>query len=181
MMITSAVFNKKIEFLVEQGSLNKQHTSGDLLTHLISTYLILESWRCDDHVCFAGLFHSIYGTETYPLNTVRYDQRNRIKDQIGDEGEALVFYFSCMEKKSFYDNFSNLEMPSKLVNRFTGELINIELSTLIELAHISLANWLDQRASLPREYWFKRASEFKEMKEHLNIGAQTSLGLAYGF
>jgi hypothetical protein len=80
------------KYLFDSGANETTHTGRTLYDHLMGTYLILKSWEdCPEHVAVAGMFHSIYGTVYFKTQTT--DNREEIKDLIGEEAETLVRAF----------------------------------------------------------------------------------------
>ena len=67
---------------------NLNHGSGDYVSHCFEVYNILKQWRCDEDVCLAGLYHSIYSTEFYNVESLV--TREKLKEVIGINSESLV-------------------------------------------------------------------------------------------
>ena len=53
------------DFLRSVGADDVEHTQKTYLAHVIGVYRELQEWHCDDELCRAGIFHSIYGTELF--------------------------------------------------------------------------------------------------------------------
>ena len=53
------------DFLVNLGIEQVAHTQKNYLAHLISVCKLMQTSGCDEDLCLAGLFHSIYGTEKF--------------------------------------------------------------------------------------------------------------------
>ena len=60
-----STFRELTNYLVALGINDVKHTDKGFLAHLIGVYQDLKVWGCDEAVCRAGLFHSIYGTELF--------------------------------------------------------------------------------------------------------------------
>jgi hypothetical protein len=83
-----------IDFLKSIGCGEAEHDPGrTLLEHLIGTYKLLDERFAPIHVCNAGLFHSVYGTPYFEPKTISLNNRDIIRDIIGEEAENLVFMF----------------------------------------------------------------------------------------
>lgn len=80
-------------FLVDLPGIDAPHTDRSLLDHLVGTFELLSLWNAPKHVCEAGLFHSIYGTEAHPSATVAVSDRLELKRRIGSRSEKLVLAF----------------------------------------------------------------------------------------
>lgn len=86
----------------KQYATNNEMREGSFLDHLTGTESILSAWDCPTHLCHAGLFHSIYGTESFqafsvPLTT---EARSRVRGVIGERAEMLAFVNCVMERDS---------------------------------------------------------------------------------
>jgi len=54
------------DFMVGLGAEKVSHTQKNYLAHVIGVYRFNEEARlCTEEVCQAGMFHSIYGTESF--------------------------------------------------------------------------------------------------------------------
>jgi hypothetical protein len=82
-----------VEFLMELPKTAGSHSTRSLLEHLEGTFRLLKLWGCPDHVCVAGLFHSIYGTKAYRPRALELSKRAELRDLIGDLAEGLAFAF----------------------------------------------------------------------------------------
>ena len=58
-------FKQLTDFLVELGTDKVPHTNEVFLAHLIAVHRDLKVWGCDEELCRAGMFHSIYGTQKF--------------------------------------------------------------------------------------------------------------------
>lgn len=91
-----------IEFLRALGAVHVRHSDRAFLDHLIGTARLLETWGADDDVCRAGLFHSIYGTESFEEPLLSFDERARVIEQIGERAERLAYVFCRFEPHSLF-------------------------------------------------------------------------------
>lgn len=82
-----------IDFLKSIDCHKTNHSGRTLLDHLIGVYRVLDDKYAPMHVCNAGLFHSVYGTAYFKPKTISLNNRDIIKDLIGEEAENLVFMF----------------------------------------------------------------------------------------
>jgi hypothetical protein len=83
---------KCINYLIEKKTNLTNHSKSNLFNHLIGTYNILRKWECHEDICFAGLFHSIYGNNFFMIKTET--DRSIIKNLIGEKSEELVYIFN---------------------------------------------------------------------------------------
>jgi len=61
----AATLKQLTDFLVNLGIEQIAHTQKNYLAHLISVYKLMQAYGCEEDLCRAGLFHSIYGTEKF--------------------------------------------------------------------------------------------------------------------
>jgi hypothetical protein len=119
------------------------HTGRSLRHHLMATFELLTRWGNSRHVCLAGLFHSIYGTEIYTHASANLAARNTIRDAIGGRAEELAYLFCACDRR---DLLSKVEGggPFVLQDRFTNRLIPLDRPTFAALLEIAVANELEQ-------------------------------------
>jgi len=97
-----------INFLMEKNCQNIPHSHSNFLNHLIGTFNILKKWKQSDDLCFAGMFHNIYGNKYFNPNL--NVTRDEIKKLIGDSSENLIFKFVNCDR-----NKINEEKDSELI------------------------------------------------------------------
>lgn len=133
--------NECLDFITSISS-KLDHSGVSLASHLLGVFSILRMAKAPQHVCLAGLFHSIYGTEFYDI-AVKID-RNTIKNYIGKEAEELVFLFCHLRDRDesilksenrdlMFVNYANLleiysehksEELQKIIQTYEQELNN---------------------------------------------------------
>jgi SM-20-related protein len=111
------------------NGLGADHTGRTLADHLRGTRDILVSWGMPQHICDAGLYHSIYGNNIFTHKSHPIEDRDTICKFIGVIAEELVYKFCTMDR------------PNALLNNDTN---------LDDLRTIEAANLLEQGASLER-------------------------------
>ena len=136
------------DFLVGLGAAKVAHSTGTYLAHLIGVHRDLEEWGCDQDVCRAGMFHSIYGTEPFhwlPFHwfKVPLDQRGEIRDLIGERAERLVYLNCAMTRSDFDRTIQQEEGPYTMVDRFSGEQIEFLPPDFHDLCTVHLCDWLE--------------------------------------
>jgi hypothetical protein len=83
-----------LRYLIDLPGVFLPHSGATLFHHLLGTYRILKSWGCDNDLCVAGLFHSIYGTPAYHAGPLSESHRGEVSNVIGARAEELVHQFS---------------------------------------------------------------------------------------
>lgn len=144
-----------LEFLLFKGAEQAAHLNGSLLAHLQGTRDLLVSWGCDDHVCVAGLFHSVYGTSIYDHQAIEFNERHLVQACIGTRGEELAFLFCVAQRpKAFLEALDTLVMNSRL----DGMSYVLDEPKLTELIEIECANLIEQGLGQEflREIWAKQ-------------------------
>lgn len=119
------------------------HKEGNFFEHLFGTYRLLKKWGYEKPVCYAGLFHSIYGTQVFKRMTISYEKRELMQKTIGNEAEKLVYLFSVIDRPQAFTNFTE---PPIFKNMVTNELIQVSEYDMKNLIAIEIANLIDQKA-----------------------------------
>lgn len=113
---------KCINYLISKKTQNIPHHNKSFFKHLVNVYDKLRYWNCSEDICFAGLFHSIYGNTSFNLSIEK--DRNVIKDLIGEKAENLVYLYNK-------DRFLNKELKIiSLANEIDQIFIRIIDGTL---------------------------------------------------
>ena len=73
------------------------HGDSDFANHLMGVYSLMLYSNAPEHLCLAGLFHSIYGSEEF--NPELNITREEVIDYIGKEAEELVFLFCFLRNR----------------------------------------------------------------------------------
>ena len=97
---------KYTNFLVELGTDEIPHSDTPFLAHLIGVCNKLREAGCEETVCLAGLFHSIYGTEMFQGFSLPMEQRDTVRQLIGERAEGLAYLNCCMDRASFDENLT---------------------------------------------------------------------------
>lgn len=127
-------------FLADIGAGSTPHHAGRTLArHLVATYTILRCWQQNEPVAIAGLCHSLYGTDAFNTACLGPQDRDTVKNVIGEEAEHLAFLFGAMRREAF------LAAPGcgHIENRFTNGRDRVSPTDCSALCHILLANELD--------------------------------------
>lgn len=110
------------QFLRDKGAARLPHTGRSLYDHLVATHDALEAKGEPQHVCLAGLFHSVYGTNAFKNKLIPISDREAVRKVIGEQAESLAFQFCTLDR------------PQCFLNRqyYDRELIAIEIANLQE-------------------------------------------------
>ena len=85
--------DNEIQYLKDNGAGDNSHSSRCLLDHLTGTAALLSKWNCDKDVVLAGLYHSVYGTDSYHTQTLDDSKRGEVREIIGERAEHLAWEF----------------------------------------------------------------------------------------
>jgi len=114
-------YEDKLQFLMQAGCGEQDHSGRSLLDHLIGTAdKLVEMYpKCPEYLVDAALFHSIYGTTYFKPSMVSKDERDLIKEIIGEEAESLVWFFcNCQHPRQ--ENI--MKLP---VGEFQSDLLKL--------------------------------------------------------
>ncbi|WP_412062374.1 DUF6817 domain-containing protein [Rubrivirga sp. IMCC45206] len=140
------------------GLADVQHTHDDLLSHLVGTYRELARLNLPEHVSRAGLFHSVYGTEGFPRQSVPLSQRDDVRALIGSEAERLAYRYCAMSYDSLQRSVD--EGRPLLDDRFTGEPMNMTRAEFDEVLWIKLADAVEQAdETTPHSRFFRTVAD----------------------
>jgi len=126
-----------LKYLQEVGAGNKSHGKGTLLDHLQKTYNTLVEEEQDEDVCFAGLFHSVYGTQYFTHETT--NDRAAVKELIGKRAERLAWLFCNLDRGKFINYYGQEKYPS-----LSGEMIDVSHQDAEDLFSMYEANRITQ-------------------------------------
>lgn len=155
------------------------HSHAKLVDHLIGTYEITKSWDCPQYLCLAALCHSIYGTESFAKSPATLENRNYMREAIGEEAEQLAYLFGSHVKESLWKNLAGGH-SFKITDRFQDQDVEISERNFRDLVTITLANWLEQRPRQESEYLNLRKEEFMRSRTFLPEKAYINFIQAYG-
>lgn len=170
-------YRRMMDFLVGLGTDSVPH-SGEkgFLAHLIGVHRDLEGWGCDQDVCRAGLFHSIYGTQLFQKFCLALDRRDEVRQLIGDRAERLAFVNCVMDRTSF-DELITTEGPYRIRDRLSGEIMELDEHDFHDLCVVHLCDWLEQVAR--SQHWDYRQDAYRNLAERLGGVAKESFDRVY--
>ena len=142
----------RLRFLRKANTDGMPHTDRALLDHLLGTRQVLVEWDARPALCDAGLFHSVYGTESYELQAIPLTMRNEVQQLIGDEAESLAWLFCMMRRETLFQNLGR-EGEFRVQHRLTDEWLPLTKIEVQDLLTLALANSLE---AFPRCSWIWR-------------------------
>lgn len=130
------------DFLRTRGADQMNHTGRTLYDHLVATHDALTVRGEPDHVCLAGLFHSVYGTNAFKQVLVPLSEREAVRKVIGEQAESLAFQFCTLDRPHCF-------LRGEYFDR---DLVVIEIANLQEQQDVritQLQRLLVERANKP--------------------------------
>lgn len=140
----SPTFKELTSFFSSIGANDVAHTERGYLAHAIGVHNDLREWGCDEEICRAGMFHSIYGTEFFQKFTLPLDQRHRVRELIGERAERLAYYNCAMDRCSFDEAVKRANPPHQFQDRLTNEEVELSPQDFHDLCTIHLCDWIEQ-------------------------------------
>lgn len=95
--------NKFEAYLRANGAASTAHSGKSLWSHLSGVQHILQAAGCAPYLCTAGLFHSIYGTQSFKKVIINASQRSEVQALIGQQAEHLVWAFSHLARPALFE------------------------------------------------------------------------------
>jgi len=133
------------EFLIACGCATHHHSGRSFFGHLMGVYIALIAHGYDDDICYAGLFHSIYGTEHFPVVSLSPTRRAEVRALIGERAEALAYLNCAMDNAAFDTAIASGVRPASLPDRFEGgKAIPITEQQWLELRIVHWYDWFEK-------------------------------------
>jgi hypothetical protein len=146
------------DYLVALGLETLGHTDDTLFSHLFGVHrLLLEAGR-DEEVCRAGVFHSIYGTETTQGFRLPLERRAELVQLLGARGERLAYLNCAMDRASFDRAVEEGAPPFRFLDRITGAEVELPAEDFGDLCAVHLCDWLEQVARSRRGWGYRRGA-----------------------
>src|SRR6266852_4114551 len=136
-------FKHLTDFLVGLNAEKVAHSDKSYMAHLIGVYRIMASRDCTEEVCRAGMFHSIYGTELFQSFKLPLDRRPEVCALIGERAERLAYVNCAMDRASFDRAGEQSAGPYRIVDRLTGEPVELSPVDFDDLCRVHLYDWLE--------------------------------------
>jgi hypothetical protein len=91
-------------FLEDIGAFTQSHNSANLARHLLNTYDLLMSVGAEKSVCLAGGAHSIFGTNAFKYQSLKFNEIDRLENVIGIDATRLVKLFATIDRPHVLEN-----------------------------------------------------------------------------
>lgn len=157
-------FRRLTDYLVSVGADQIPHSDTRFLSHLIGVYRDLRAWGAEEHVCLAGLFHSIYGTEMFQGFSLPLSERGTIRELIGERAERLAYVNCALTRESLDASVAGGGTP-RLWDRFADAELGVSDAEFTELVTLHLCDRLEQVARTGN--WELRRHAWENMARRL--------------
>ena len=146
--------------IIEGGRAKRvRHMNGKTFdAHLEEVAALLRAWGAPECVATAGLGHTVYGSEAFPVRLKRFGDRKSTRAAVGTWTERLMFVYATTSQRKWYramvsedfDGGRGETLPPKFVatNFYSGE--RREMSDL-EGAMLTLMHAADVYSVLKRD------------------------------
>ena len=131
--------DRQREFLISLDANKTRHSGRTLYEHLKGVHDLLRDWDNPTDVCLAGLFHSIYGTNTFKHQSL--SDRGELINMIGVKAELLVHIFATGDRPLF-ESVEDKDTRLKLQEIEAANLLEQggNHNTLRKLSRMKLSN-----------------------------------------
>lgn len=158
-------YKQMTDFFLSVGANDIDHSDKSYLGHVIGVYNYLKQRGCEEAICDAGMFHSIYGTELFTKFALSLDRRDELKELIGERAENLGYLFCAMKREPFDEAVFQEKGPWPLEDRFTGETVMLDEDVFQDMLLLQVYDWLEQVARLG--WWDYRRKGYQQMAKRL--------------
>lgn len=175
-------FKEMTDFFQAVGANDVSHTKKSYLAHAIGVYNDLKKWNTSEELARGGMFHSIYGTERFQRFKLDLDQRDDVRVLIGQRAEWLA-WLNCAMTRDQYDAviealIEDKAAPLYLMDRFSGERVELTPQDFDDLGTIHLCDWLEQVGR--SQDWDYRRHVYEYLARRLGGVAQAAFQEVYG-
>ena len=173
----AATFHELVQYFKALAVEDLEHSGGTYLGHCAAVYRDMKKWGASEELARAGLFHSIYGTILFDRFALPLDKRGEVRDLIGDRAERLAYLNCAIDYDSFDRDVVDGEAPYRMLDRFTGETVELSDVERSDLLTIHLCDRLEQ-APRSRD-WDYRPNGFMGMARVLGGSAEHAFETVY--
>lgn len=139
----------RLAFLEKVSAGQIGHSGENLLDHLKGVRDVLAGWEERPELCSAGLFHSVYGTESFQSGPISADCRHEVSALIGKRAERLAWLFCVLRRHTLFDAVMRPEQGMRIQSREDDRWIELDTGELRDLIALTVANWVEQAERRP--------------------------------
>lgn len=135
----------RLELLRQLGFAELTHDSHvPFLSHLLGTRRLLVAWGERPAMGDAGLFHSAYGTEYFPIDQPA--GRDEVRGVIGEEAEEIAWVWCTIRRDTI-----DLTDPVTAIDRATDAPMALAPQMVADIATLWAADTVEQIARMTAE------------------------------
>lgn len=164
-MISNTKFKQLTDYIISLGAADIAHTEKTYLAHAIGVYNDMKAWDGSDDLCYAALFHSIYGTQGFQGFTLPLEKRPELQSLIGEYAEKLAFFNCFMDRATLDAQVGEDKDEYSIRNRVTGEMMTLTKAEYDDLICLHLCDLLEQVER--SDAWNARRAAYRGMAERL--------------
>jgi hypothetical protein len=141
-----------LAFLEAQGTAATPHLFGDLLSHLTGVEALVRGWGGSDLLALVALGHATYGTDGFAPSILELADRPVLAQVIGEEAEALVYFYASCDRGAFYPQLENpaTELDQLCFrDRFSGQDLVPSAAYVTQFVDLTYANEAELAAASP--------------------------------
>ncbi len=164
-MISNAKFKECTDYIVSLGAAEVAHTEKTYLAHAIGVYNDMKAWNGSDDLCYAALFHSIYGTQGFQSFTLPLERRPELQSLIGEYAEKIAFVNCFMDRATLDAQVREEKEQYPIRNRVTDETMALTKQEYEDVICLHLCDLLEQVER--SNAWNSRRAAYRGMAERL--------------
>ena len=131
----------RLDLLKRLGFADLEHDSHvPFLSHLLGTRRLLAEWGERAAMCDAGLFHSAYGTEYFPVS--QDVDRSEVEAVIGAEAEEIAHAWCTIRRDTIH--LGRDGQPSTVIDRHSGDRVELADQIVADIATLWAADTVEQ-------------------------------------
>ena len=169
--MSEKTFKELTDYFHKVGAVDVAHSTKSYLAHAIGVYNDLKTWGLDEELARIGLFHSIYGTQLFQGFTLPLEQRAEVRELIGERAEWISFLNCALDRPHYDAEIQKESGPYQILNRFTGEIIDVSDEDFHVLCVVHLVDWLEQVAR--SQGWDYRRTAYRNLAKRLGEPGRT--------
>ena len=129
---------ERLQLLRRLGFGDLEHDSHvPFLSHLLGTRRVLVGWGERPALCDAGLFHSAYGTEYFPVDSPA--TRDEVRAVIGDDAEEVAWLWCTVRRDTL-----ELGEAASVVETRDGSVLELDAGRTSDLVTLWAADTVEQ-------------------------------------
>lgn len=129
---------ERLQLLRRLGFGELEHDSHvPFLSHLLGTRRVLVAWGARPALCDAGLFHSAYGTEYFPVDSPA--TRDEVRALIGDDAEEVAWLWCTIRRDTL-----ELQEEVSVVETRDGSVLELDAGRTSDVVTLWAADTVEQ-------------------------------------